>query len=333
MNTLNPLLEKNKIREEVSSIERNIRAEQEKIKVIEEKLVQIESIKKLRDSVDFMKPYKEIFNSYNGIKESINKLISNKWNEKDTGLKLTAHTFFNTSTYNDALKSVINIRSYLENQFTDSGFKYSEYTYDEKQHLSNVGKILRHLISDTERFSSYKSNGNTESALRALFKDCFYPDYDLTKGGDSLKNMSEGKKGIVILQLYLSLSKADCPILIDQPEDNLDNRTVFKELNDYIRRSKQRRQIIMVSHNATLVVNTDAENIIVANQSGQDGKENKTFRFEYVNGSLEHSFPFDKDKKGILYQQGIKEHVCEILEGGVDAFEKRERKYNIDHRN
>lgn len=153
--------------------------------------------------------------------------------------------------------------------------------------------------------------------------------YDIFKGSDSLQNMSEGKKGIVILQLYLSLSKADCPILIDQPEDNLDNRTVYTELNDYIKHCKQRRQIIMVSHNANLVVNTDAENIIVANQSGEDGKDNNKFRFEYINGPLENTFSKDVKQKGILYQQGIREHVCEILEGGTEAFKKREEKYNI----
>ena len=145
--------------------------------------------------------------------------------------------------------------------------------------------------------------------------------------------MSEGKKGIVILQLYLSLSKADYPILIDQPEDNLDNRTVYQELNDYIKQCKIRRQIIIVSHNANLVVNTDAENIIVANQSGEDGKDNKEFRFEYVNGALENTFTFSQEEEdkidGILYKKGIREHVCEILEGGTDAFKKREEKYHL----
>lgn len=168
-----------------------------------------------------------------------------------------------------------------------------------------------------------------EELLRAILKNCYRIDYDIVKGNDSLFNMSEGKKGIVILQLYLSLSKSDYPILIDQPEDNLDNRTVYKELNDYVRDCKKRRQIIMVTHNANLAVNTDAENIIVANQAGEDNKENKEYKFEYVNGSLECTSPYDSEEQGILYQQGIREHVCEILEGGTIAFKNRERKYHI----
>ncbi|MGF2727640.1 hypothetical protein ACQTH0_25955, partial [Klebsiella pneumoniae] len=75
------------------------------------------------------------------------------------------------------------------------------------------------------------------------------------------------------------------------------------------------RQIIMVTHNANLVVGTDAECVIVSNQSGQrSGIENSEFRFEYYTGSLECSFT-SQDDSGRLHTRGIREHVCEILEG------------------
>jgi ABC-type Mn2+/Zn2+ transport system ATPase subunit len=121
------------------------------------------------------------------------------------------------------------------------------------------------------------------------------------------------------------------PILIDQPEDNLDNRTIFFDLKNFIKSKKRNRQIIIVTHNANLVVATDAECIIVANQDGQQqGKDNKTYKFEYVSGSLENTFVEDS-KSGVLYQKGIKEHVCDILEGGKEAFLKREQKYGFTH--
>ena len=127
----------------------------------------------------------------------------------------------------------------------------------------------------------------------------------------------------------LHISNASHPILIDQPEDNLDNRTIYDDLKQFIRDKKKTRQIIIVSHNANLVVSTDSENIIVANQSGQQlNKDNKKYTFEYINGAIENSF-VDKTVNGILYQSGIKEHVCDILEGGKDAFLKRERKYGF----
>ena len=77
------------------------------------------------------------------------------------------------------------------------------------------------------------------------------------------------------------------------------------------------------------MVATDAENVHVANQSGQDrGKDNREFTFEYVSGGLECTSS-NPDANGILYQMGAREHVCDILEGGRDAFEKREKKYGF----
>ena len=85
----------------------------------------------------------------------------------------------------------------------------------------------------------------------------------------------------------------------------------------------------MVTHNPNLVVSTDAECVIVANQSGQtQGKDNKHFQFEYVSGALEHSF-VSPEETGILYKKGIREHVCEVLEGGEEAFKMRQRKYSF----
>ena len=169
-----------------------------------------------------------------------------------------------------------------------------------------------------------------DDILRGLIKDSFEIDYTVTYKGDNLLSMSPGKKGTVLLILFLQISSSEFPILIDQPEDNLDNRTIYDLLCKMVKEKKKDRQIIIVSHNANLVVATDTENIIVANQQGQDTKaEEGRFRFEYVNGSMEHSFAKDERIKSILLSQGIREHVCDILEGGGEAFKQRERKYSI----
>jgi hypothetical protein len=97
-----------------------------------------------------------------------------------------------------------------------------------------------------------------------------------------------------------------------------------------IKEKKKERQILIVSHNANLVVATDTENIIVANQKGQsDASSGGAYRFEYVNGSLEHTKIKDEKILSILQSQGIREHVCDILEGGDEAFKQREKKYAI----
>ena len=138
--------------------------------------------------------------------------------------------------------------------------------------------------------------------------------------------MSPVKSGLIILKLLTYVSKEKFPILIDQPEDNLDNRTISKELVNLIRDISEQRQIIMVTHNANLAVLTDSENVIVANQDvSEDLKENKEVRFEYINGALESIFC--DSNMGEFYGKSIQEHVFDILEGGQEAFKKRESKY------
>jgi hypothetical protein len=175
-----------------------------------------------------------------------------------------------------------------------------------------------------------RQSSSHEEVLQGLVKDSFILDYTVTYKGDDLLRMSPGKKGTVLLILFLQISSSEYPILLDQPEDNLDNRTIYELLCRMIKEKKKERQIIMVSHNANLVVSTDSENIIVANQAGQDGEGSTSqFRFEYVNGSIEFTFPENPLESNVLLKQGIREHVCDILEGGDEAFKQRERKYAL----
>ncbi len=151
--------------------------------------------------------------------------------------------------------------------------------------------------------------------------------YSIKFNGIELNNLSPGLKGVALLILFLELDKEDKrPILIDQPEENLDNRSVYHTLVRYFRNAKKRRQVIIVTHNPNLVVNTDSEQVIVANFDRSLEEQNS--RISYVSGSLENTFK-DDSTETTLEKQGIREHVCEILEGGKDAFEKREKKYGF----
>lgn len=173
---------------------------------------------------------------------------------------------------------------------------------------------------------SFNKNKTRQEMITYLFDDYFKVTYDLKQGNDKLEHMSPGKKGIILFQLFLEISSSKIPILIDQPEDNLDNRTVYDTLTEFIKNKKIDRQIIMVSHNSNLVVSTDSENIIVANQNGQG---ESAIKFDYINGALENTFKNHAEGISVLKSQGIREHVCDILEGGEIAFKKREQKYNI----
>ena len=144
--------------------------------------------------------------------------------------------------------------------------------------------------------------------------------------------MSPGKKALVLLKLLINLAESSCPILIDQPEDDLDNRSIYKDLASFIREKKSTRQIILVTHNANIVLGCDAETIIVANQDGANAKNNQ-FRFEYRSGAIENVEPRKgangRVMAGILNEKGIQQHICEILEGGKEAFNTRKKKYSI----
>ena len=91
---------------------------------------------------------------------------------------------------------------------------------------------------------------------------------------------------------------------------------------------KQERQIILVTHNPNIVVGTDAEMVLVANQHGVSNKNTNNKKFQYFTGSIENTFS-NNETSIVLERQGIKEHICEILEGGEYAFKLREKRYNI----
>lgn len=75
-------------------------------------------------------------------------------------------------------------------------------------------------------------------------------------------------------------------------------------------------------------VGTDAEEIIVANQHGAHTENQDGVKFEYRSGAIENSYKRDGTKT-VLLSQGIREHVCDLLEGGDIAFKKRESKYGL----
>lgn len=142
--------------------------------------------------------------------------------------------------------------------------------------------------------------------------------YGLKYNGVELEKLSPGTKGIVLLILYLGMDVNDTrPLIVDQPDENLDNESIFQLLTTYFKQAKRRRQIVLITHNPNLVVNTDAEQIIVAEMSK---RANGLPHTSYASGALEDA---NRDPPG------IRENVCRILEGGSDAFLKREKRYAL----
>jgi len=222
----------------------------------------------------------------------------------------------------ELLKDFINLQSFDRQSFVnDWGAKYQA---DAKP---NIEWFLQQALENKIELKAYKDIKDLAKGL--LTENWFSISYDLTYQNDTFNKMSDGKKSFVILKLLLEFSHKECPILIDQPEDSLDNRAIYNELVAYLKQKKKDRQIILVTHNANIVVNADAEEVIVANQHGEDSKNQGNIKFQYITGSLENTKLKDIDLDIVLQSQGIREHVCEILEGGTVAFKKRENKYAI----
>ena len=162
--------------------------------------------------------------------------------------------------------------------------------------------------------------GKTEEEFNNWFYELesFSVRYSMRFDGKDLGLLSPGQKGIVLLLVYLEVDQDDRrPLIIDQPEDNLDNLSIYSNLVQYFRNRKKTRQIIIITHNPNLVVNTDSEQVI---EAGFDGSRKP--RIVYTSGSLENT---SADPSA----PGIRERVCQILEGGTEAFRKREEKYSL----
>lgn len=138
--------------------------------------------------------------------------------------------------------------------------------------------------------------------------------YGVQYEGVNIEQLSPGTRGIVLLLLYLAIDRDDDkPLIIDQPEENLDPKSIFDELVQRFRKAKLRRQIIIVTHNANLVVNTDADQVIIA--SCGPHRPGMLPEITYQSGGLENPT--------------IRQSVCEILEGGEAAFRERARRLRV----
>lgn len=178
-----------------------------------------------------------------------------------------------------------------------------------------------------ERNLSFNNTGNKDTLVKdVLSRTWTNLNYILKYEDDYFSQMSQGKKAFVILTLILEFSQDKKPVIIDQPEDSLDNRSIYLELTQYLKSKKKERQIILVTHNPNVVVGADAENVIVANQNSSETPNKDGVQFSYINGSLENTFS-NSTSKTVLESKGIREHVIEILEGGKEAFKERENKY------
>lgn len=293
----------------------NLLALGEKTKEATGKKAQIDEL--IKRVVNSMEVYKELHQRFAN--------VVNEHKIMEDGLEFYVDIPFRKDMFIERMSTIFNNRSVpFKNEFNMDDFTFDDY---------NCQKITRLVTETLNGGFSLKKEFTKESALREILGNWYNIIYRVKMDDDSIDSMSPGKKALVFLKILISLADSKCPILIDQPEDDLDNRSIYDDLIEFIKTKKKERQIIIVTHNANIVLGSDAEEIIVANQDGKTSK-NKKYKFEYRSGSIENNNPiFDEIRSidtGVLNLQGIQQHICDILEGGPIAFEVRKNKYHIN---
>lgn len=142
---------------------------------------------------------------------------------------------------------------------------------------------------------------------------CWFPSDSLDiryslKNGESFKPVEQGSPGQKTAALLaFILSYGNEPLILDQPEDDLDNHLIYDLIVTQLREIKQKRQVLVVTHNANIVVNGDAENVIALDiRSGQTRIVTQ----------------------GGLQEPSIRDEICRVMEGGREAFTQRYKRIN-----
>ena len=288
----------------------------------ENKLRQILDLEKEKEGLHIN--YLELFESIivlNSKYFSETKKITDLIKQKKGDVEISAKTIFTSD------KIISTLEKSLNKNFGE-GKKLKEF---KGKNQEDIEKYFRNLLLNIDNGTvKLTKDTSLQSLLTSLLAINYYSiTYKVKYEGDDLEAMSEGKKAFIILRLLLDFDDSVWPILIDHPEDDLDNRAIYTDLVSYLRDKKTKRQIILVTHNPNIVVGADSELVIVANKHGSKNENPDKIKFCYYGDTLESSFK-DNDEKTVLYKQGIKEHICEILEGGDAAFKLREKKYGYD---
>ena len=263
----------------------------------------------------------EILDLYNDFKKSVDgEIFRNKHLLDDYDIKINSSFNLDLLFYDDFLGHI--------NQNKKGTF------YGKDEGITNIKNIIKNInfnaesdietmlnniitsLEKDQREADNARNRNINEQVHDLnkfydflfFLDYLKPKYELKLGDKTLDKLSPGERGALLLIFYLMIDKEDIPLIIDQPEDNLDNESVYNMLSKFIKKAKQNRQIIMVTHNPNLAVGADAEQIIHVNIDKQESN-----KFSFISGSIENP--------------EINKKIVQILEGTKPAFNKRKLKY------
>ena len=187
---------------------------------------------------------------------------------------------------------------------------YHENGDDKIEKLKEAVKGIRNdeEVAKDERFAKHLRSVPQESVIDFIL---WFPrdDLKITFGPNHqrIEQGSPGQKTAALLAFILSYG--DEPLLLDQPEDDLDNELIYKLIVQQLRKTKGKRQVIVVTHNANIVVNGDAEMVFPLEVAGGETR----FR-----------------EAASIQEKEVRRAICNILEGGQEAFEQRYKRVHLE---
>ena len=263
--------------------------------------------------------FKELGNKIRKSIEDYTELIKNKWTEfkgENDSIDPKKKELLNIILQKDLdVEAVVTIDTEkMYNLLLDKldGRSYNLEKLEKLIGIETVDDFYKFVCQET---SEHVFSSQIREDLRKQILYLFYKQYTkfisigvgVSLNKKPITKLSFGQQGTIYLRLQIAANMFSETIIYDQPEDDLDNDFITNELIPIFKKIKLYRQVIIVSHNANLVVNADSEQVIIA--KNVDGK------LSYSSGSLE--------------DPEINAEVCRILEGGKTAFEDRERKYKF----
>ena len=236
---------------------------------------------------------------------------------KDTNIRLKVKRFRNTEHFEYKFREIIQKKQSFDDDINN--IINECYSGNIVNNINELADKLKNINSSKENDSAYsakfnnviKGLNNEQIAEISMFIPEDYIEIEYKPSGSneykSLKNASAGQRTSAILTFILS--DGDKPLILDQPEDDLDNHLIYDLVVERLRICKEKRQIIVVTHNANIPVNGDAE-LIVAMDS------NSRYVKVYKCGGVE--------------EDELRAEICNVMEGGEKAFLMRANRYRIE---
>jgi uncharacterized coiled-coil protein SlyX len=298
---------------------KNLEEVEKQFKKLDEKFEKNKAIKSINDSkVELEKKKKDL--------EEIIKDIKNKEIGINEVIKILSNLYL---SYKDKIKNILNRSgiddfSFLKFNFvlkidSEKNEKFSNITNKQKSNVdakwlndsldeSELTETISNILNETHILNKgYEQKDAIVLLLDYRYIIDFSKSIKHKEKNIDFDKMTGGEKAMALIELIFKLDKNNFPILIDQPENDIDVSGVVNDLVNFIKKNKIDRQIIIATHSPNLVLLSDTENVVVA--------KNQTQIFTYTNGGIEDQY--------------IQDEIIDILEGGKIALEKRNKKLNL----